>query len=160
MGLYRDLGLVRRPSREHLQQAESLLEFVALGAQAERDFSTLSGGQKQRALLARALISGPDMLVLDEPTSGLDVAGTAQFLEIVGDLHRRDGLTVVLASHDLNVVANHVERVGLALPGSFRVGGVSELLTSAVLSDLYGVRVDVERADGRVAIVASSGPAE
>jgi ABC-type Mn2+/Zn2+ transport system ATPase subunit len=159
MGLYRETGLVRRPSRAHRDEALSLLEYVALGPQAERDFMTLSGGQQQRALLARALITRPDILVLDEPSTGLDVAGTAQLLRIVGDLHRDRGLTVLLSSHDLNTVANHVERVALVLSGAFQIGRTEDVLTSERLSELYGVPIDVERIEGRVAIVVSSGAA-
>jgi ABC-type Mn2+/Zn2+ transport system ATPase subunit len=159
MGLYRDMGLVRRPTREHKREALSLLEYVALEAQAERDFMTLSGGQQQRALLARALITRPDVLVLDEPSTGLDVAGTAQLLRIVEELHRERGLTVVLSSHDLNTVANHVERVALVLSGAFRIGRTQEVLTSETLSELYAVPIDVELVGGRVAIVVSSGAA-
>jgi ABC-type Mn2+/Zn2+ transport system ATPase subunit len=159
MGLYREAGLVRRPSRRHREEATALLEYVALGPEAEREFSTLSGGQQQRALLARALITRPDVLVLDEPFAGLDVAGTAQLLRIVGELHRERGLTVLMASHDLNTVANHVERVALVLSGAFRVGRSEEVLTSEGLTGLYGVSIDVERVGGRVAIVVSSGAA-
>jgi ABC-type Mn2+/Zn2+ transport system ATPase subunit len=120
---------------------------------------TLSGGQQQRALLARALITRPDILVLDEPSTGLDVAGTAQLLRIVGELHRDRGLTVLLSSHDLNTVANHVERVALVLSGAFQIGRTEDVLTSERLSELYGVPIDVERIEGRVAIVVSSGAA-
>lgn len=159
MGLYREVGLVRRPSKQHREEARQLLEYVELGSDVDRLFSTLSGGQRQRALLARALITRPDLLVLDEPTTGLDLAGTATFFEVVEDLQRERGLTVLLASHDLNAVANHVERVALVLPGAFRVGSIEELITSEVLSDLYGVPVEVEHADGRVAILTPRGPA-
>lgn len=155
MGLYREAGTVRRPSRAHRDEAKALLEYVALEGQVERSFSTLSGGQQQRVLLARALITRPDILVLDEPTSGLDVAGTAQLLRIVDDLHRERGLTVLLSSHDLNAVANHVQRVALVLPGAFRVGTTEELITSEALSSLYGVPVDVAKVDGRAVVVVS-----
>lgn len=155
MGFYREVGLVRRPSTEHRTRARALLEFVALEDHVGRPFSTLSGGQQQRVLLARALATRPDVLVLDEPTSGLDVAGTAQLLRIVEKLHRERGLTVLLASHDLNAVANHVERVALVLPGAFRVGRTRDLITSDSLSALYGVPVDVAHVDGRVSVVVS-----
>lgn len=160
MGLYRELGLVRRPSREHREEAKAVLDYVAMSAHAERSFSTLSGGQQQRVLLARALITRPDVLVLDEPTGGLDVAGTAQLMRIVEGLHRDRGLTVILSSHDLNAVANHVARVALVIPGSFRVGSAEELLTSEALSSLYDVPVDVARVDGRVVVVVAGGAAE
>ncbi|MBT8488561.1 MAG: metal ABC transporter ATP-binding protein [Gemmatimonadetes bacterium] len=159
MGLYPQAGLVRRPSRAHVGEASAMLEYVALGPQAQLEFSTLSGGQKQRTLLARALITKPDILVLDEPTSGLDVAGTTHILRIVADLHRERALTVLLSSHDLNTVANHVQRVALVVSGAFRIGPAEEVLTSAALSHLYGLPIAVERVGGRVAIVASSGAA-
>jgi ABC-type Mn2+/Zn2+ transport system ATPase subunit len=159
MGSYRQVGLMRRPSSSERDEAMALLDFVALGEHALKRFSTLSGGQQQRALLARALITRPDVLVLDEPSAGLDVAGTAQLLRIVGELHRERGLTVVLSSHDLNAVANHVERVAFVRPGGLRIGRADQVLTSKGLSELYGVPVHVERVDGRTAVVVTEGPA-
>jgi ABC-type Mn2+/Zn2+ transport system ATPase subunit len=159
MGLYRELGPVRRPSATHRDEARALLEYVALGGQADREFATLSGGQQQRALLARALITRPEALVLDEPTTGLDIAGTAQLLRILRELHAERELTVIFSSHDLNTVANHVERVALVLPGAFRIGRAADLLTSETLSQLYGIPVEVDRIDGRTAVVVPQGPA-
>ena len=91
--------------------------------------------------------------VLNGPhdTAGLDAA----LLQTVGDLHRRQGLTVLLSSHDLNTVANHVERVALVLPGAFQIGPTDTVLTTESLSELYGVRVEVDRVDGHMVIFAS-----
>jgi ABC-type Mn2+/Zn2+ transport system ATPase subunit len=155
MGLYRETGLVRRPDGARRDEARRLLEYVGLGHAVDRHFSELSGGQQQRALLARALITRPQVLALDEPSAGLDVAGTAQLLRIVGELHRERGLTVLLCSHDLNAVANHVDRVALVLKGAFRIGRTDELITSQALSELYAVPVDVARVDGRAVVVVS-----
>lgn len=77
----------------------------------------LSGGQRQRAVLAMALAGGPDLLVADEPTSALDVTLQAQFLALLAALRRRDGLALLLISHDLPVVAATCERLVVLYAG-------------------------------------------
>jgi len=77
----------------------------------------LSGGMQQRAMLAIAIASGPDLLVADEPTSSLDVTVQAQVLGLIRDLKREMGLTVLLVAHDLGVVAENADRVGVMYAG-------------------------------------------
>ncbi|GIX47122.1 MAG: hypothetical protein KatS3mg131_1333 [Candidatus Tectimicrobiota bacterium] len=94
-------------NKQERRQAAAWLERLGLGAYRGRHLSQLSGGQQQRVLLARALMGQPQLLVLDEPTTGVDLHTQHTILHLLRDLHG-EGLSVLLASHDLNTVASHV----------------------------------------------------
>jgi len=143
MGRYDRVGLARRPSASDRDRARAALEQVGIAPLADESLSALSGGQRQRALIARALVGEPNILVLDEPTNGMDLVSTTQILALVRELHERDGLTVLMVSHALNEVANYVRRIALVLEGAFRIGDVNEIMTEETLSEMYGIPVEV-----------------
>ncbi|MFN8665576.1 MAG: metal ABC transporter ATP-binding protein [Gemmatimonadaceae bacterium] len=154
MGRYDRVGLGRRPGKQDEVRAYEALEQVGITDLAARRLTSLSGGQKQRALIARALVGEPNVLVLDEPTTGMDLVSTTQILGLVRDLHERDGLTVLMVSHALNEVANYVERIALVVRGKFRVGPVDEILTESTLREVYGIPVEVQSFDGHRVVLA------
>lgn len=154
MGRYDRIGLARRPGREDRERAMAALEHVGIAELAERPLKDLSGGQKQRTLIARALVGEPTLLVLDEPTNGMDLVATTQILGLVRELHERDNLTVIMVSHALNEVANYVERIALVVGGGFRIGTVDEIMTEPVLSEMYGIPVEVDSHDGHRIVLA------
>lgn len=154
MGRYDRIGLGRRPSARDRDLAHKALEHVGIANLAERSLNALSGGQKQRALIARALVGEPNILVLDEPTNGMDLVSTTQILGLVRALHESDGLTVLMVSHALNEVAHYVERIALVLEGGFRLGRVDEIMTEETLSAMYGIPVEVESINGHRMVVA------
>ena len=143
MGRYRSLGLFRRPSAEDKDRAHLALEQVGVPDLAPRLFREFSGGQKQRTLMARALVSDPDVLVLDEPTNDMDVAAEHATMELVDQLHDERGLLVLMVSHMLNVVVNHVRQVALVGGGQFEMGTVEEIVTPATLKRLYNLPLEV-----------------
>jgi ABC-type Mn2+/Zn2+ transport system ATPase subunit len=137
-----------------LKSAEAALEHVRIAHLADQLLGSLSGGQRQRALIARALVGNPTLLILDEPTNGMDLVSTTQILGLVRELHERDGLTVLMVSHALNEVANYVNRIALVMNGGFRIGTVDEIMTATVLSKMYGIPVDVDEINGHRIVVA------
>lgn len=154
MGRYDRVGLGRRPGREDREHALAALDKVGIRPLAGAQLSELSGGQKQRALIARALVGEPNVLVLDEPTTGMDLVATTQILGLARDLHENSGLTIVMVSHALNEVANYVERIALVHEGGFRIGTLAEVMTEQSLSSMYGLPVDVCSFEGHRMVLA------
>jgi len=110
----------RQPARGARARAHELLELVNISdpASAARRYPhQLSGGMQQRVVIAMALAGGPSLLILDEPTTGLDVTTQAQVLMSIGDLRRRVGAAILYISHDLAVIAQVADRVGVLYAG-------------------------------------------
>jgi len=147
-------GPLQWPGAADRQVVQAALEQVGAGELADRPFRALSGGQKQRLLIARALASESRLLVLDEPTDGMDLEGQRSILDLIARLRAESGITVVYVTHRLNELANVVQRLLLLHAGQVRVGTADEVLTSEVLSAVYGVPVRVEEIDGRRVILA------
>lgn len=116
MGLYRGLGPLRPVGREGRRKVTAALERVGLDVFAGRRFGELSGGQQQRAILARALVSDPQLLLLDEPFNGLDRENRAVLLELVREL-RAEGRTIVVSTHDLEIARSACTHVLLLSSG-------------------------------------------
>jgi len=117
-------------------------------------FHQLSGGQQQRVLLARALVGNPDVLILDEPTNGMDLVSEASVMHIIQKIHGETGMTTILVTHLLHVVAEHARTVGLIRGDSIDFGPTKELLTSKHLSELYGTPISVGHVSGKTVVVA------
>jgi len=130
------------PSREEKREVADILERLGIGELGHRHIRELSGGQQQRVFIARALLGRPQILFLDEPTSGVDVRTRHEVLHLLGHLHD-DGLAIVLSTHDLNGMAAHLSTL-LCL--NVRVAGRGsprEVLTPAILEQVYGAPMDV-----------------
>ncbi len=102
------LGGRGRLPRTVVQEALALTGMEGLGS---RRIGSLSGGEQQRVFIARALVSGPSLLVLDEPTAGVDAASRQDFYDLLDRLNRERGITLVLVTHDIGVVSRHVRQV-------------------------------------------------
>jgi len=125
------------PLREHCALPEPLMDEIAatkiaivgLPEEAGDKFpSQLSGGMRKRSGLARALALDPEILFLDEPTAGLDPIAAAAFDRLIGDLKASLGLTVVMATHDLDTLFAICDRVAVLVDKKIRVGTLSEHL--------------------------------
>ena len=109
-----DLPLALRPRSERSAQAvDDALRFVGLDHRADAYPAQLSGGQRQRVGIARALVTRPRLLLCDEPTSALDAATAGEVLDLLRDARHRFGTTVVIVTHDLDVVRSICDRVAL-----------------------------------------------
>lgn len=103
--------------------------------------AVLSGGEMQRVLIAFSLLFNPDLLLLDEPTAGVDLPGEQTFYDLIAEVHRKRGITVVLVSHDLSMVYRHADWV-YALNSVICCEGPPELVMNAdSLKQAYGIHV-------------------
>lgn len=103
------VGMVRRYRDEDREKAKSALADLDMMALARRPVGALSGGERQRALVARALVSDPELLILDEPTASVDTRVEKHFYELLKELNRR--MPIVLVTHDLGFVSTYLTRV-------------------------------------------------
>jgi zinc transport system ATP-binding protein len=141
------LGLVgtRTPRTRRGQEIHRALEQVGLAALARSDFWSLSGGQRQRALLARALVRRPSWMLLDEPTEGLDVRTEEALLRTLGQLNRRDGLTLLFVTHRLAIAARHATHVALFHGGAVTAGPRAALVGSEAARSVFGAELEALR---------------
>ncbi|PKW19341.1 ABC transporter ATP-binding protein [Saccharopolyspora spinosa] len=138
------LGVLGREGPADLDVVGALLERLDLTRLADRALSTLSGGERQRAVLARALAQRAGVLLLDEPTTGLDVGHAQALLDLVDELRRELGTTVVMTLHDLTLAAQYAERLLLLDAGRVVAEGTpAEVLTPTALAERYTARVAV-----------------
>lgn len=116
--LYSQNGIFHLPRKQDRQLALQALEAVQMEAYDKRLLSELSGGQLQRVMLARVLVSNPDLLVLDEPTNGVDSPTIDVLYKKLAKLNRETGRTILMVTHDLVRAADYVERVFCLEEGS------------------------------------------
>jgi len=98
-------------SREEKELAKKALERLGMSEFAHRCYRDLSGGQQQRVLLARAICGAKKILVLDEPVAGLDPIATKNMYDIINELNRKEGLTIIMVSHDVEVATGYATQV-------------------------------------------------
>lgn len=121
MGFYRKLGWWRRPGKTQKTMVAEVLDEVGLSEHASKNYRDLSGGMKQKALIARALVSGADVLILDEPTSELDAPSER---EVIGHLFRlchEMGKTILIACHGIQLAVTLSDQVCLVEKGQARI---------------------------------------
>lgn len=137
MGLYREIGWARFPKARHKARVGRALDRVGLAERAKTRFGDLSGGQRQRALLARALVAEPLLILLDEPFNGLDQPNRDALLSIIEDAKSR-GVMIVASTHDLGLAESVCDTALLVAGRQIAFGAVDAVLTPENLSLAYG----------------------
>jgi iron complex transport system ATP-binding protein len=132
------------------KRAVAVLQHVSLAELALRPLNRLSGGERQLVSLAQATALSPPLLFLDEPTSALDLARQYDVMRLVRTF-AREGAAVVMVMHDLTLAAHWADKVVVLDRGMLHSAGApSEVITAAMLKDVYGVSASIETIGGRL----------
>lgn len=136
------------------RDVERVLGLVGASGLARRPLGELSGGERQRLLLAQSLLGSPRLLLLDEPLISLDPRYQRAMVELVSNLQRELGLTVLFSAHELNPLLGVLDQVLYLGGGYATLGTVDEVITGPVLSRLYGSNVEVVHLKGRIFVMS------
>ncbi len=137
MGLYRDLGWLRRPGKAEHARALAALAEVGMQDYADRQISQLSGGQQQRVFIARALVQDAPILILDEPMAGVDASTEAIIIALLKKL-RDAGRTVIVVHHDLTTVQSYFDWLVMLNVRIIAQGPVAQTYSADNLRAAYG----------------------
>lgn len=143
-GRYPHQGWFRRWSAEDDVAVEAALEATGAADLAHRSIAELSGGQRQRVWVAMALAQDTDLLLLDEPTTYLDINHQVELLDLLTDLNRESGKTIVLVLHDLNLACRYADHIIAMKSGRIVVEGAPrDVIDAAVVTEVFGLSCEV-----------------
>jgi iron complex transport system ATP-binding protein len=149
MGRHPHLGPLQLEGPADLSLAHEALAATGTEQLAGRAYMTLSGGEKQRVIIASALTQASDVLLLDEPTASLDLGYQLEVATLLSRLNRERGVTMLMATHDLNLAAALCDRLVLIREGRVLAQGPTrDVLTAPMVQQLYGVVADVRYHEG------------
>lgn len=131
-------------SAEEKQRALQALSRVGLADLAQQRASTLSGGQQQRVAIARALCQRAKVILADEPIASLDPESARKVMQILADINREDGTTVVVTLHQVDYAMRYCQRAVALKAGRIHFDGAAAELHPNFLNDLYGAELEVE----------------
>jgi iron complex transport system ATP-binding protein len=131
-------------SKEDYQAVSDALEMMNITEFADRNIDELSGGQRQRVWIAMALAQQTDILFLDEPTTYLDITYQVEILDLLTDLNRKYGTTIVMVLHDINLSARYADYLFTVKKGQLIAEGApSDILTNALIKETFNLDCQV-----------------
>ncbi len=148
-------GLGLRYRAERKRKVAAAIADVGAEHFAYAPLESMSGGEQQRLRVAQALVGDPKVLLCDEPLLSLDLANQRLVAELIDRRRRTHDTAVLFVTHEINPILPLVDRVLYLVDGRFRIGTPEEVMTSAVLSQLYRTEVDVLRVRGRLVVVGT-----
>jgi iron complex transport system ATP-binding protein len=139
------------PSREERMRALELIALLGMAGRIDEPWPTLSQGERGRALIARALLPRPQLLLLDEPATGLDVAAREQLLDTIAQIHTAEPqLASVLVTHHLEELPPSTTHAALLRKGRLHAAGPADaVLTTRLISESFDHPIEVAKTDGR-----------
>ncbi len=143
-------------SSEDLRIIEDAMRKTNVLEMADRYVNTMSGGERQKVIIARAMAQTPKILLMDEPTLHLDISAQFDILDLVSSLSRKEGLTVVIVSHDLPMVARYCDRILMIHDHTIHaLGSTEEVLTPENMRTVFGVEAElsVDPKSGRNTVI-------
>ncbi|WP_210481774.1 ABC transporter ATP-binding protein [Naasia sp. SYSU D00948] len=139
-GRYPHRSFLRPWTQEDEAAVAEALRMTDVLDLADRSVDELSGGQRQRVWIAMALAQGTDVLLLDEPTTFLDVAHQIEVLDLLTDLNRQKGTTIVMVLHDLNLAARYADELFAVKDGRLYLSGApADVVTAPMVRDVFGM---------------------
>jgi len=143
-GRYPHLGFRKKLMKEDLNIVDWAIEKTGLESLRKRFVATLSGGERQRAWIAMSLAQKPKILLLDEPTTFLDISFQIEVLELVKELNKSLGLTVVMVLHDLNQAARYSDEIFVIDDGMLSSSGSpKEIMKNSLLEDVFRIEANI-----------------
>lgn len=110
LGLYKEFNFFNMPTKKTRQKVQNVFSSLAIENLMNKPFKNLSGGQQQRVMIARALVSTPQMLILDEPTVGIDAKHKKDFLDLLYHLNKNHKISILIISHEMELIKDYVTK--------------------------------------------------
>jgi iron complex transport system ATP-binding protein len=157
MGRYPHLGILGIEGKRDHEIVRRAMEKCKVFHLRERLVTEISGGEKQRVVIARALAQEADVMLLDEPTAHLDLSSAIEIMALLKSLQEKERKTIVIASHDINLLSNFADRIMLIVDGRIiSIDVPSGIFTEDVLKKVYGDLLTVVKVENTPFIVPTN----
>ncbi|MBY4404328.1 metal ABC transporter ATP-binding protein [Rhodococcus fascians] len=148
-------GMGLRGMRQRKETVQRAIDQVDANSFAGAPVGSMSGGEQQRLRIAQALVGDPTVLLCDEPLLSLDLANQSLVSGLIDRRRREHDTAVLFVTHEINPILPLVDRVVYIVDGRFRIGTPEDVMTTEVLSELYGTEVEVLKVRGRLVVVGT-----